>query len=414
MSFPVDKARTAVLLTLLVLGTANAQHRNAQEGPATEKPTEAKNVDDVEEVVVVGSRIRRWLPIVGAAWPDRNCRLSVETVGAGSLRAVFVAGLGWSGSAWRDVARLAGPADGQRVLVTLPGSAGRRPCSWRGAVLERATELVASLLAKADAPVALIGNEFGARVALNVAVASDTVHNLVLFDFVPYQWPLQPGWIKTYRRTHTPATFAAQARIAPPGYWAATSRLGTGTEFTDKDALAEVRRTVRRTDPVTASYEYFLAIGPKADLRPMFASFGKPVLAVWPTGPAEKTRRETPDVDAQYAELDNVTWQPVTGYGAGAFFEAPEKIAAAGGHFLAGLGFPVTPLSVVARTTATQPRPAAAASTISPPSNSDDESCSCDWSNALPVGASSWRIRRHACNGGATARTVTVSNEAGA
>ena len=30
------------------------------------------NGDEVEEVVVVANRIRRWLPIVGAVWPDRT------------------------------------------------------------------------------------------------------------------------------------------------------------------------------------------------------------------------------------------------------------------------------------------------------------------------------------------------------
>lgn len=51
---------------------------------------------DVEEVVVVGSRIRRWLPIVGAAWPTSECRLSVREVGDGALR--------WSSSPiWAEV-----------------------------------------------------------------------------------------------------------------------------------------------------------------------------------------------------------------------------------------------------------------------------------------------------------------------
>ena len=146
--------------------------------------------DQVEEVVVVANRVRRWLPIVGHAWPDKDCRLSVRVVGAGVRRSVFVADLGRSGQAWRHVAQNLATEGEEHVLVTLPGSAGNRPCTWRGAVLQDASRLVAELLGDGGGAVSLIGDAFGGQVALKVAsnVDPDRIHNVVLFDVVPYPW----------------------------------------------------------------------------------------------------------------------------------------------------------------------------------------------------------------------------------
>ena len=177
--------------------------------------------------------------------------------------------------------------------------------------------------------VALIGDGFGGQVAVVVAVESEAglVQNVVLFDLVPHEWPLQNTAVKTYRRLHTPTAFAAQARVAPPGYWSATSRLSAlGADFADADAQAEVRGTLRRSDPVTMSYEYFRGIGPRADLRSAIAAVRVPILSIWPAGRVGNEREGLAAVAEQYKGLDNVAWQAVEGYGAGAMLEAPELL----------------------------------------------------------------------------------------
>ena len=298
---------------------------------------------DVEEVVVVGSHVRRWLPIVGAAWPTSDCRLSVREVGDGALRSVFLADLGRSGRAWRHVAAHLRRAEGGRhLLVTLPGSAGNRPCTWRGAVLEEASRLTREVIDSTEG-VALIGDDFGGRVALDVAAESEAglVHNVVLFDLVPHEWPLQNTAVKAYRRMHTPTAFAAQARVAPPGYWSAASRLSAlGADFAAADAQAEVRRTLRRSDPVTLSYEYFRGIGPRADLRPVIAAVHVPILSIWPAGRVGDEREGLAAVAEQYDGFDNVAWQAVQGYGAGAMLDAPELLSVHILRFWSQTGFP--------------------------------------------------------------------------
>ena len=109
---------------------------------ASVAPVVNDDTDAVEEVTVTGRRIRRWLPFVGAAWPDENCQLSTRDVGRGELRTVFIADLGRNGRTWRGVAELLGEKGGRAKLVTLPGSDGIQPCTWRGAVLSHATDLV--------------------------------------------------------------------------------------------------------------------------------------------------------------------------------------------------------------------------------------------------------------------------------
>ena len=298
---------------------------------------------DVEEVVVVGSRIRRWLPIVGAPWPTSECRLSVREVGDGALRSVLIADLGRSGRAWRHVAaHLHRAGGGRHLLVTLPGSAGNRPCTWRGAVLEEASRLTLEAIGSTEG-VALIGDGFGGQVAVVVAVESEPglVQNVVLFDLVPHEWPLQNTAVKAYRRLHTPTAFAAQARVAPLGYWSATSRLSArGADFADTDAQAEVRGTLRRSDPVTMSYEYFRGIGPRADLRPAIAAVRVPILSIWPAGRVGNEREGLAAVAEQYKGLDNVVWQAVEGHGAGAMLEAPEVLADHILRFWNHTGFP--------------------------------------------------------------------------
>ena len=301
------------------------------------------NGDDVEEVVVVGNRIRRWLPIVGAAWPDKDCRLSVRVIGAGVRRSVFVADLGRSGQAWRHVAQNLATEGEEHVLVTLPGSAGNRPCTWRGAVLQDASRLVAELLGDGGGAVSLIGDAFGGQVALKVAsnVDPDRIHNVVLFDVVPYPWELQSLLVKAYRRTHPPTVFAAQARVAPPGYWSAASGLGVRAvhDFIDKAARSEVMKTLGRSDPVTMSYEFSRGIGPTSDLRPLVRSVARPVLAIWPTGPAGNERTDRDAVEAQYADIKHVVWRTIEGRGAGAMLEAPALVAAHIEAFWREVGF---------------------------------------------------------------------------
>ena len=301
------------------------------------------NGDEVEEVVVVGNRIRLWLPIVGAAWPDKGCPLSVRVVGAGVRRSVFVADLGRSGQAWRHVAGLLAKKGGEHVLVTLPGSAGNRPCTWRGAVLKDSSRLVAELLGDGGGAVSLIGDAFGGQVALEIAsnLDPDWIHNIVLFDVLPYPWELQSPLVKAYRRTHPPTVFAAQARVAPPGYWSAASGLGVRAahDFMDKAARSEVMKTLRRSDPVTMSYEFYRGIGPTSDLRLLVRSVACPVLAIWPTGPAGNERKDRDAVAAQYADMEHVTWRTIEGRGAGAMLEVPASVAAHIEAFWRKVGF---------------------------------------------------------------------------
>ena len=152
---------------------------------------------------------------------------------------------------------------------------------------------------------------------------------------------MQNTAVKAYRRLHTPTAFAAQARVAPPGYWSATSQLSArGADFADTDAQAEVRGTLRRSDPVTMSYEYFRGIGPRADLRPAIAAVRVPILSIWPAGRAGNEREGLAAVAEQYKGLDNVVWQAVEGYGAGAMLEAPEVLADHILRFWNHTGFP--------------------------------------------------------------------------
>ena len=256
--------------------------------PGTE-PTLDDAVESVEEVKVTGKRIRRWLPFVGADWPDENCHLSTHRVGSGHLHAVFIADLGRNGRMWRDVAQRVGKAGQRAILVTLPGSDGNRPCTWRGAVLAHATELVAALI------------EDGQSASI----------------------------------------FAAQARVAPPGYWSAASGLAAYIEgdFSDDDARREIRRAYRGSDPVTVSYEFFRSQGPRADTRPLMARVGRPILAIQPLGPPGNERKNRHEVSAQYAEVQDVTLHPIPDHGAAAMLEAPAKVADAMLSFWHAIGF---------------------------------------------------------------------------
>ncbi len=297
--------------------------------------------DAVEEMTVTGRRIRRWLPFVGAAWPDENCQLSMRDVGRGELRTVFIADLGRNGKTWRGVAELLGERGGRAKLVTLPGSDGVQPCTWRGAVLSHATELVASIV-EDSGPVSLIGDTFGAHVALEVAAqGAPDVHNVVLFDLVPHPWPLQNAAFKALRLGYgSPALFASQARVAPPGWWSLTSGASfLANDFSDKDVLAEFRRSYRRSDAVTVSYEFFRTHGPRADVRPLVARVQKPMLAIWPTGPEGKERGHLGEVATQYADAQGVTWRALRGHGAGAMLEAPGLVADAVMSFWDEVGF---------------------------------------------------------------------------
>lgn len=296
----------------------------------------------VEEVKVVGKRIRRWLPIVGADWPSKNCSLSTHNIGDGDLHVIFIADLGRNGRAWRHVARLASRAGVRATLVTLPGSDGNPPCTWRGEVLSRATELVASLVHEGSPPASLVGDTFGGRIALEVAtqVRRDDIHNVVLFDLVPYPWSFQSLAFKVYRRTHTPMHFAAQARVLPPSYTSATSGLSfPAGDFVDADARAEIVQAYARSDPVTVGYEFFRANGPGADLRSLIGQVDGPILAIWPTGPAGNERRDQEGVAGQYADVRNVEWHALPGHGAGAMLEAPGKVANALLSFWRNIGF---------------------------------------------------------------------------
>ena len=309
--------------------------------PGTE-PILDDAVESVEEVKVTGKRIRRWLPFVGADWPDENCHLSTHRVGSGDLHALFIADLGRNGRMWRDVAQRVSKAGQRAILVTLPGSDGNRPCTWRGAVLAHATELVAALIEDGDEPVSLIGDAFGAHVALEVALKQqERIDNLVLFDLIPFPWPLLNPAFKAVRLSQSAAIFAAQARVAPPGYWSAASGLAAYFEgdFSDEEARREIRRAYRRSDPVTISYEFFRSQGPKADTRPLMIRVGRPILAIQPLGPPGNERKNRDEVSAQYAEVQDVTLHPIPDHGAAAMLEAPTKVADAMLSFWHAIGF---------------------------------------------------------------------------
>ena len=302
------------------------------ESPAVQASTS----DEVEEVVVVGNRTRLWLPLVGTNWPDKDCQLRVRRVGAGDRRSIFVADLGRSGRAWRHVARRLADGGHQSTLVTLPGSDGNRPCTWRGAVREQAGRLVADLVREGPGPVSLVGDVFGAQVVLEAAthLAADHVHNFVLYDVVPRPQSLQNPLLKGYAMTPA-AAFAAQARVTPPGWWTMWSAIDvrTGREFADKAVQSEILDSLRRSDPVTVSYELIRGLGSGADtLRQRIESNEGPVLALWPTGPAGKERKSRAAAAAQYAELPNIVWRTVGGHGTGAMLEASEAVA---GHIRA-------------------------------------------------------------------------------
>ena len=229
------------------------------------------------------------------------------------------------------------------MLVTLPGSAGNRPCTWRGAVLEKAAGLVGALVKEMNPPVALIGDTFGARVALETALQleSDQIQNLVLYDFVPYQWPFQNKIFKAYRSVHSPTVFAAQARLAPPGYWAASSNfaIAVARDFTSEESRAEVMRSLRRSDPVTVSYEWFRATGSKTDLSDLVTKLSQPTLVIWPRGTKTQARKNTAEVEAQYSLIEGVEWFELDGYGAGAMLDAPSEVATAMLMFWSKVGF---------------------------------------------------------------------------
>ena len=307
--------------------------------PGTE-PTVDDAVESVEEVKVTAKRIRRWLPIVGADWPDENCHLSTHRVGSGDLHAVFIADLGRNGRMWRDVARRVSKAGQRAILVTLPGSDGNRPCTWRGAVLAHATVLVAALIEDGD--VSLIGDAFGAHVALEVALKQrERIDNLVLFDLIPFPWPLLNPAFKAVRLSQSASIFAAQARVAPPGYWSVASGLAAYIEgdFSDEEARREIRRAYRGSDPVTVSYEFFRSQGPRADTRPLMVRVGRPILAIQPLGPPGNERKNRHEVSAQYAEVQDVTLHPIPDHGAAAMLEAPAKVADAMLSFWHAIGF---------------------------------------------------------------------------
>ena len=304
----------------------------SSESPEESGGSEVAGADHApsEELTVVGKRIRRWLPIVGADWPDRDCRLSIRNVGRGKLRAIFIADIGRSGRAWRHVARLVAAGGVRATLVTLPGSDGNRPCTWSGAVVARASELVAELVGDGDGPVSLVGDTLAAHVALEVAAQGElgALHNLVLYDLVPYPWPLQSFVFKAYRRTHPPGLFANQSRIAPPGYLSLASNVSfPERDYPDKEARAELLHAFRRSDPVSVGYEFYRLAGPNGDLRPRIAGIDLPMLAIWPHGPTGSERRNSDEVAAQYADLQDVNLHVLKGHGAGAMLEAPDSIA---------------------------------------------------------------------------------------
>ena len=88
-------------------------------------PVVNDDTDAVEEMTVTGRRIRRWLPFVGAAWPDENCQLSTRDVGRG--RAPHGVHRGpWPKRQEPGAALLSclARAAGGPMLVTLPGSDG--------------------------------------------------------------------------------------------------------------------------------------------------------------------------------------------------------------------------------------------------------------------------------------------------
>ena len=63
--------------------------------------------------------------------------------------------------------------------------------------------------------VALIGDDFGGRVALDVAVESEPglVQNVVLFDLVPHEWSLQNTAVKAVpTAAHTDGLCGASSR----------------------------------------------------------------------------------------------------------------------------------------------------------------------------------------------------------
>lgn len=286
--------------------------------------------DDVEEVVVVGTRTRRWLPFVGYGAPDKDCQLWTRRMGAGDRRSIFIADLGRSGRAWRHVARAVADRGQESTLVTLPGSDGNRPCTWRGAVREQAARLVADLVRDGSGPVSLIGDDFGGQVALEAAahLSSDRVHNVVLYDVLPHPPSVQNPMLKAY--AITPATaFAAQARVAPPGWWTMWSAIDvkTGRDFVDDAVQSEIIESLHRSDAVTVAYELIRGLGP-GDMRQWIESIESPILALWPTGPTGRERTSREVVAAQYAELPDVVWRTVDGHGAGAMLEAPEAVAA--------------------------------------------------------------------------------------
>ncbi len=283
-----------------------------------------------EEITVVGKRIRRWLPIVGADWPDRDCRLSIRNVGRGNLHAIFIADIGRSGRAWRHVARLVAASGVRATLVTLPGSDGNRPCTWSGAVVARASELVAELVGNGDGAVSLVGDTLGAHIALEAAALGKpgAIHNLVLYDFVPYPWPLQNVLFKAYRRMHPPGLFANQSRLAPPGYLSLVYNVAfPESDYPDKEARAELLHVYRRSDPVSLGYEFYRLSGPNGDMRPRMSDINLPTLAIWPQGPGGSERKNGDEVAAQYANLENLTLHALKGHGAAAMLEAPDRIA---------------------------------------------------------------------------------------
>ena len=237
----------------------------------------------------------------------------------------------FGGRAWRHVARLLANRGHQSTLVTLPGSDGNRPCTWRGAVREQAARLVADLVREGPTkPVSLIGDAFGGQVVLEAAahLSSDRVHSIVLYDVVPHPPSVQNPMLKTYATM--PATaFAAQARVSPPGWWTMWSTIDvkTGRNFVDDAAQSEIIESLRRSDAVTVAYELVRGLGSHGDMRQRIESIERPVLALWPSGPAGKERRSREAVAAQYAELRDVVWRTIDGHGAGAMLEAPTAVA---------------------------------------------------------------------------------------
>ncbi len=164
----------------------------------------------------------------------------------------------------------------------------------------------ADLVREGEGPVALIGDAFGGQVALEVAkLVPDRVDNVVLYDVAPYPWALRNLLAKTYLTTHPPAAFAAQARIAPPGWWSMMSGIdvSTGGEFLGEEVQSEVLKSLRRSDPVAMSYEMVRGMRKGRDLRATISSITRPILAVFPTGTDGKQRKQVAAVTAQYADM---------------------------------------------------------------------------------------------------------------